>query len=232
MFRRRRKRSFGGRIVQLIWPSMGWRRAGAYYALRLKRLPGTPYSIACGFALGAAVSFTPFIGFHFIAAALLAWMVRGNVLAAAIGTVVGNPWTFPFIWAGIYWLGGRILGYEPGRELPQEFTMGYIFHEPATVLLPMAVGGLPISLVVWFLCFIPLRRIIANYQSRRRQIRMRRRAALSMRSQSGTPFLKDPALAFPPGREAGDLGHADAQLLDIPEPEDSAEMGEAAEEKG
>ena len=72
VFRRRRKRSILARLLELLWPRMGWRRAGKYYVFRIKRLPGTPYSIACGFALGAAVSFTPFIGFHFLLAGFLA----------------------------------------------------------------------------------------------------------------------------------------------------------------
>ena len=29
---------------------------------------------------------------------------------SAIGTAVGNPWTFPFIWAAIYRTGAFILG--------------------------------------------------------------------------------------------------------------------------
>ena len=187
MFKRRTKRSIGARIVSFIWPSMGWRRTGAYYAIRIKRLPGTPYSIACGFALGAAVSFTPFIGFHFIMAAVFAYLVRGNFIAAALGTGVGNPWTFPFIWAGIYWLGGKILGYEKGVELPEKLTMDYIFHDPVNVLLPMAAGGVPTAIVVWWLVYLPLHRVVANYQSLRRQKRMQRREILAQeRATNGT----------------------------------------------
>ncbi len=187
MFKRRRKRSIGERVVTLIWPRMGWRRTGAYYAIRIKRLPGTPYSIGCGFALGAAVSFTPFIGFHFILAAVFAYLMRGNIIAAAIGTAVGNPWTFPFIWAAIYWLGGKILGYERGVELPQELTMDYIFNDPINVLLPMAVGGLPFAVAVWWLIYIPAHRMVDNYQTLRRQKRMQRRAVLEeQRQRAGT----------------------------------------------
>ena len=126
---------------------MGWRRVATYWAHKLKRLQGSPYAIACGFACGAAVSFTPLIGFHFILAAVLAWALRGNIIASAIGTAVGNPWTFPFIWAGIIWLGTMILGYERGQELPADMTIGTIFEEPGTVLLPMLVGGLPTAVV-------------------------------------------------------------------------------------
>jgi len=185
VFRRRTKRSIGARIVSFIWPSMGWRRTGAYYAIRIKRLPGTPYSIACGFALGTAVSFTPFIGFHFVMAAIFAYLIRANIIASALGTALGNPWTFPFIWTGIYWLGGKILGYKKGVELPEELTMDYIFHDPVNVLLPMAAGGVPTAIVVWCLIYLPLHRVVANYQSHRLQKRMQRREILAKERTSG-----------------------------------------------
>ena len=178
LFRRRKNLSRWTRIQQFMWPRMGWRRVATYWAHKLKRLQGSPYAIACGFACGAAVSFTPLIGFHFILAAVLAWALRGNIIASAIGTAVGNPWTFPFIWAGIIWLGTMILGYERGQELPADMTIGTIFEEPGTVLLPMLVGGLPTAVVVWLLIFFPIRRIVGNYQHHRQTRRLRRRRAL------------------------------------------------------
>lgn len=179
VFRRRRKLTIWQRVLRFIWPRMGFRRTGRYYAIRIKRLPGTPYSIACGFACGASVSFTPLIGFHFILAALVAWALRGNVIAAAIGTAVGNPWTFPFIWTGVYWLGTTMLGYERGQELPAELSIGVIFEEPQAILLPMLAGGAPAAIVVWVLFYIPIRRVIANYQHHKRVRRLKRRQVLA-----------------------------------------------------
>ncbi len=178
LFRRREKLSWWARVQRFVWPSMGWGRVLRYWAFKLKRLQGSPYAIACGFACGAAVSFTPFIGFHFILAAVLAWALRGNIIASAIGTAVGNPWTFPFIWAGILWLGTWILGYERGQELPEDVSIGTIFEQPETFLLPMLVGGLPTAAVVWILFFVPIRRVVANYQHHRLTRRLRRRRAL------------------------------------------------------
>ena len=175
LFRRRDKLSRWARLRRFVWPRMGWGRVFRFWTFKLKRLQGSPYAIACGFACGAAVSFTPFIGFHFILAAVLAWVMRGNVIAAAIGTAVGNPWTFPFIWAGIMWIGTWILGYERGQELPAELTFGAIFEQPGTVLLPMLVGGLPTGVIVWLLFFFPIRRVVGNYQHHRQARRLRRR---------------------------------------------------------
>ncbi|WP_282609010.1 DUF2062 domain-containing protein [Pelagibius sp. Alg239-R121] len=167
MFQRRNPLPWAARIAQLIWPTQGWRRAGSYVAHRLRRLPGTPYRIAAGFASGAAVSFTPFIGLHFVLAGLLAMLLRGNLMAAAIGTVVGNPWTFPFIWWWIYGLGTWILGGNGTNGLPDELTFSYIFDNPLKVLVPMVVGAVPTATLAWFLCFWPLRRMVDRYQTAR-----------------------------------------------------------------
>ena len=179
LFRRRNRLSRWARAQRFLWPRMSWRRIIRYWTSRLKRLQGSPYSIACGFACGASVSFTPFIGFHFVLAAALAWMLRGNIIASAIGTAIGNPWTFPFIWAGITWLGTRILGYERGQDMPEELTFGTIFERPETVLVPMLVGGLPVAVVVWIVFFLPIRRVVANYRDHRHTRRLRRQRVLA-----------------------------------------------------
>ena len=77
-------------------------RIVSYYKLRLARLPDSNYAISSGFAWGAMGSFTPLLGFHFVLAVIFAYLIRGNFIAALIGTVVGNPITFPFIWGLIY----------------------------------------------------------------------------------------------------------------------------------
>ena len=179
VFRRRRKRSILFRILEIIWPRMGWRRAGRYYVFRIKRLPGTPYTIACGFALGAAVSFTPFIGLHFVIAGIVAWALRANLLASAIGTAVGNPWTFPGIWFGVLWLGSKILG----RDMPEirftDLSLTMIFDQFDAIAVPMIIGGIPAGAVAWVVFYIPIRRAIGNYQNHRHTSRIKRQQVLA-----------------------------------------------------
>lgn len=175
MFKRRHPLPLRQRAGHAFWPRGGWRRSSAYVAHRLRRLPGTPYRIAAGFASGAAISFTPFIGLHFVLAALLALAVRGNVVAAAIGTVVGNPWTFPLIWLWTFSLGRWVLGSRPGLNvLPEDISFHHIVESPFEVLLPMVVGSIPTAIVAWFVFFWPLQRTVAGYQrARRRRLRKR-----------------------------------------------------------
>lgn len=181
MFGRRQPLPPHHRVWSLVWPRIGWRRASLYIAHRVRRLPGTPYRIAAGFACGAAVSFTPFVGFHFMAAALLALLMRGNVVASAIGTAVGNPWTFPFIWTWIYAVGHWLMGREAASDLPAVLGIDYIFERPMDVLWPMTVGGLPTAVVVWFVVFWPVRGAVAEYQ----HVRRRRILHRKMRSERG-----------------------------------------------
>ena len=178
MFGRRHPLPIYRRVREFVWPSGGWHRASLYVAHRVRRLPGTPYRIAAGFACGAAISFTPFIGFHFVGAALLSILLRGSLLASAIGTVVGNPWTFPFIWAWIYALGQWVLGGEVVSELPAVLSLTYIFERPLDVLWPMTVGGVPTSVAAWFAFFWPVRGAVAEYQhARRLLVRRKKRSA-------------------------------------------------------
>ncbi|MBL6945248.1 MAG: DUF2062 domain-containing protein [Rhodospirillales bacterium] len=179
---RRKKISLSGRVREFLWPRSGWRRTFSYLFHRMARLPGSPYFVAAGFACGAALSFTPFVGMHIALACLLAWTIRASLLSAAIGTVVGNPWTFPFIWIWIY-ESGRWMLDESGGEVAEElnfseffgsfteaflrFDLVYLVETAWPVFWPMVIGGIPTALVVWFVFYLPLKPVVAAYQRRR-----------------------------------------------------------------
>ncbi len=140
MFRRRQKLSHHQRLREFVWPSMGFRRSTRYLAHRVARMPGTPSSIALGFACGVAVIFTPFVGLHLVIALLVAWILRGSPLAAAIGTLASNPWTIPPILIGTYKLGARMMGAQSHHHLPRDVSFLYMLHHPLQLLLPMTLG--------------------------------------------------------------------------------------------
>ena len=179
MFKRRQAVGTASRIRDFIWPRMGFGRLWRYTGHRLARMPGTPYSIAAGFACGAAASFTPLIGLHFILAGLVAWSIRANILASAIGTVIGNPWTFPFIWLWIFKVGSWIVGTPEGAEPPKltwDFFLGIISGESigqsVDLLITMVVGSVPTAIAIWFLAYLPLLGLIEGYRRRRTERRV------------------------------------------------------------
>lgn len=197
MFARRNQRPIPRRVLGFFWPHIGWRRATRYMLHRLARLPGSTYSIAGGFACGAAVSFTPFVGLHFVLGAALAWIIRANIVAAIIGTAVGNPWTFPFIWTWLYKSGNWMISLgNPATLKTPEFTvffgdmleailtfdMGYLLDTAAPVFWPMFVSGVPTAFVAWWIHYVPLKFMVARYQARRAR-RRRAKAAAETREQ-------------------------------------------------
>lgn len=192
LFKRRDTRPILTRLRESIYPRRGWRRVLEYFAHRVKRLPDTPHRIALGFSCGVFASFSPFFGVHILYAAVLSKVLRGNILASVIGTLVGNPLTFPLIASISLSLGRRILGYgATGRDFgrivgaftqalrgiwqsflssigqgPSEWSKVLLFLRD--VVWPYFLGGLLPGLVAAIASYYLTRPLIAAYQSRKR----------------------------------------------------------------
>ena len=183
---------------------MGWWRYLRYLRYRVVRLPGSPHTIAVGFACGAALSFTPLIGIHFALAALFAWAIGGNILASIIGTGVGNPWTFPFILFWIHRLGLWIIGGGASEDVAIDFTITILFDNFLDVFWPMLVGGIPMAIIAFPTAYYSSRYVVRTYQARRRthleRVAVRRARAVARRQRRAT--VKERAAARRQRREA------------------------------
>ncbi len=190
MFRRRDQLSWPVRIRDFMWPRIGWGRTVTYYWHRLKRIPGTPSSIAAGFACGLAASMTPAVGTHTLVAMALAYSMRGSLIASVIGTLVINPWTAPPVWFSTYYTGAVILGWdEYGHAGVSDFIdmfvglsqavvqvdLGLFITKVTPIFWPMMVGSLPVAVVVGFGSYFALEPVLRRLQERRAQ-KMAKRA--------------------------------------------------------
>lgn len=179
LFKRRDKPRLGELLRVALWPRRSWARSMRYVGKRVLRLSASPHSIASGFAAGAMVSVTPFVGFHFMLAAAVAYVTGGNLLASALGTAVGNPLTFPFLWAGSYRVGRWILGLGDQAAPPFDMSAGLFSHSFDTiwpVLKPMLVGAVPLGILLWFAFYVIVRTAVRSFQEARRR-RLADRAA-------------------------------------------------------
>jgi uncharacterized protein (DUF2062 family) len=158
-------------LRESLWPSIGWRRATIYVWRRVWRLTGTPHMISLGVAAGVFMSFTPFLGFHIVVAMLIAWVFRGNLVAAASGTLIGNPITYPPIWLATYDLGNWMLGVHarPDIDLTSTLMGPKAFDMILPVLLPMAAGSVPLGLAAALVSYFVVKSAVAAYQLRRRE---------------------------------------------------------------
>lgn len=201
ILKRRTPRPLLRSIAEFFWPRGGWRRAATYVLHRMRRLPDSPERICIGIAAGVYVSFLPIYGLHFVAAALVAWVFRGNILAALLGTFYGNPLTFPLMAAGSLELGGWLMGTEVrmsvarvmgaiGRaadelwanllavftgEVAHWTRLGRFFED---VYLPYLVGGLLLGLPFALLTYLVHLPLVRAYQrSRQKRLKARFEAA-------------------------------------------------------
>jgi uncharacterized protein (DUF2062 family) len=186
LFRRRTKPTLGERVRDTFWPRGGWRRALKYFRQRILRLNGSPHVIAMGFAAGLFVAWSPFFGFHYLLAIACAFIVRGNILAAVLGTTIGNPLTLPAMWALNYKLGEFLLGESHAPLPPPPGGRGGFaeesLHAILPILKPMLLGSIPLGLVSGAISYFVVRVAVHAYQSSRRQrLEARRRGRAAAR---------------------------------------------------
>lgn len=122
MFKRRTPQSWRAWVIEQIYPQGGFKRAVLYQWHRLRRLPDPPHRIARGVFAGTFVNFPPIFGLQMPVAALLAWAMRGNILAAVLATFLSNPLTTPLIAIVSLKLGHWMLGTPEGISLNGVFA--------------------------------------------------------------------------------------------------------------
>lgn len=199
VFRRRDKLSWGRFIVEGFWPRAGWPRVFSYFRHRIRRLPDTPHKVARGMFAGTFVSILPIPGLQMLAGGLLAWVMRGNILAAVLCSFISNPVTTPFFAVGSIGLGQWMLGQdrmlsarmigrafaEAGGDLWHNLLAPFAAHEASwvglghfwqTVFLPYLVGSVVIGLLCGLAAYYITLPLVSAYQ-RARSKRLLDRAA-------------------------------------------------------
>ena len=188
-FGRKKKKKLIISIYNFIKIFFAFSRTKKYISLSIKRIKGTPQALSLGLATGIAISFTPFIGLHALLAIFISWVIGGSMAAALIGTLFGNPWTFPFIWYFTFEIGQFInygfLSYE------EEFSFKIIKKEISTLLIIlkniivfanipeleenmdklklipiMIVGSIPLVFIAWILSYFSFYIIFKSYRKK------------------------------------------------------------------
>ena len=179
LFKRREAESFLERMRVHLWPRRSWTRSSRYVVYRLRRLSDTPHAVALGFAIGVFTAVTPFLGTHMVLAALFAWVIGGSVVAALLGTFVGNPLTYPLFWYSTYEVGNLMLGGEVSKRSID--LSGGIFQKSLEqlwpILKPMTLGSIPVGLALAALSYVLVKPMVEAYKNRRRR-------ELGLRSES------------------------------------------------
>jgi len=209
VFKRRDKRPLWRIVFEFFWPRGGWARAAYYVRHRLNRLPDAPEKIARGIFAGVFTTFTPFYGLHFLFAASMAFIMRGNILAALLATFFGNPLTYVPIGVISMKTGYFLMG-ESGRDDDQiARSLGGKFMDAGDALknnvlamftdrtadwhslsvfydevfLPYLVGGIIPGLVTATICYLLSVPLIRAYQQRRKGVIKAKLEAMKAKSK-------------------------------------------------
>ena len=135
---------------------------------KITKIKDFPESVAVGMAWGVAVSFTPLLGFHLIICYLGTWLMKGNLIAATVGTIIGNPWTFPFIFYLDYKVGTTIY---LNRIDYYEFKISFFVENFENLFYPTLLGSIPLALIMWFLTFYVCRNFLIKRINEKNKIR-------------------------------------------------------------
>ncbi len=158
------------RIREYIWPSMGLLPFLRYQKASIERQKDSPHKLAGGVGIGVFVGILPTFGQPLLAI-LLSWLFGFHLIAATISTFLGNPWTFPFIWAWCYQLGHFIMGTTDYAKLPDFNEIRYIMSNPehlwSEYFLPILVGAVPTGIVCGLLSYAIVYWYLIWYQHRR-----------------------------------------------------------------
>jgi len=117
-------------------------------------LQESPQRTAIAFAIGTAIAFCPFYGFHTLLAIGCTWGFRLNFIAVMAGNFINNPWTLIPILGATYWTGALLL---ERAETPSfdwhDLSFSGIYEQVSPYAIPFLLGGTLLSVVASALAY-------------------------------------------------------------------------------
>lgn len=168
--------------MERIWAKIA--RLSRYSYLRVVRIKAPAESIALGLALGVFAGALPFLSLQMAIAVALAFILRGNVIAAALGTWWSNPFDWAIIFPLLYMLGKVFVPVDVAPLNVHEFMslpLLELLQRSWKWLLITTLGGfiagIPMALATYFIAL----RAVLLYHDRRAKRRLERQRRMPRR---------------------------------------------------
>ncbi|MDY6851378.1 MAG: DUF2062 domain-containing protein [Thermodesulfobacteriota bacterium] len=165
---RRLNRGFFEKLVRTV----------RYFYLRLILLPDTPHRVSLGLAVGVFVGLTPTVPFQTILAVPISRLVRGSMIAAAIGVWITNPLTIPLFYPAFFFLGRALTPYGQAAQLSALNEGQNLLALGTDAALAGIFGGLVMGIILAPLTYLLAFKYVDRFQIRERA-RIRQRFGLS-----------------------------------------------------
>ncbi len=139
-----------------------------------KELAHNPRKLALSFALGIFVGLAVPMGLQTIAALPFALLFRCNILVVYIASLITNPFTAIFIYAGMFKIGelvtGNYLPYEEVEGILSNFSIKQFSQLGSTALINYLIGMLILTLTLTPLSYY----LVLVYVNRRKIFRFKK----------------------------------------------------------
>ena len=123
-----------------------------------------------GFSVGVFSAFTPFIGFHTVITLFVVWLVRANYFSSIIGTFVGTPITYPFMWVASMSVGSVFL---EGEKLTANYFKDVSIYSwdflnlIKPFLFPFLFGSIILGSISAILSYYLVKKLVIAYRKRK-----------------------------------------------------------------
>jgi len=112
---------------------------------------GTPYFKAKGTAAGVFSGCFPFFGFQTILGIFLARIIKGNLVLAAIGTWISNPFTYIPLYFLNYKIGSFLLNDDKNITMQPSMVREEFWQQGWFIISRLILGSSIIGLLLGFI---------------------------------------------------------------------------------
>ncbi|WP_288261676.1 DUF2062 domain-containing protein [uncultured Prochlorococcus sp.] len=113
---------------------------------------GSPFFNAKGLAIGVFSGCFPFFGFQTLIGVFLAKLAKGNIVLAAIGTWISNPFTYIPLYYFNYKVGSIFLNTYSNNDTQKSFVIDELWKQGRIFSLKLLLGSSFVGLLLALIC--------------------------------------------------------------------------------
>jgi len=113
---------------------------------------GSPSFNAKGLAIGVFSGCFPFFGFQTLMGVFFAKLAKGNIVLAAIGTWISNPFTYIPLYYFNYKVGSILLNTSSNNSIEKNFVIDNLWRQGRNFSLKLLIGSSFVGLLLALVC--------------------------------------------------------------------------------
>ena len=113
---------------------------------------GSPFFNAKGLAIGVFSGCFPFFGFQTLIGVFIAKLAKGNIVLAAIGTWISNPFTYIPLYYFNYKVGSIFFNTTPNEIIEKSLVIDDLWKQGRIFSLKLLLGSFCVGFLLALIC--------------------------------------------------------------------------------